>query len=156
MERGVSLYDPKSQQSIDYQHIPISHSLLLKRAKGWKRGKGKGKREGAKHTNHKPGKKRINPTHNQRLRHHHGHIPLHHAHHALHRRRIRHRVWRRFPSASWIFQEAPFFVGRYHVVFPSGEGGGGDGVGVVAEVDAAEERALFADGGEVEFFGGAG
>ena len=91
-------------------------------------GKGKGEKgkEGAKHTNHKPGKKRINPTHNQRLRHHHRHIPLHHPHHSLHRRRIRHRVRRRFPSAPWILEEAPFFVGGDHVSFSSGEGGGGD------------------------------
>lgn len=108
------------------------------------------------HTDNKPCEKRIYPTHNQRLRHHHCHIPLHHPHHPLHRCRIRHRVRRRFPPVSGIFEEGAFFVGGYHVVLSSRECGGGDGVGVVAEVDAAEEGALFADGGEFELFGGAG
>ena len=113
-------------------------------------------KKGGEHTDDKPREKSIDPTHNQRLRHHHRHIPLHHPHHPFHRRRIRHRVRGRFPPVPGIFEESAVFVRGDHIVLSGREGGGGDGVGVVAQVDAAEEGALFAEGGEFEFFGGAG
>lgn len=62
------------------------------------------------HTYHKPRKKRINPSHNQRLRNHHRHIPLHHAHHPFHGSRIRHWVPSRLAPVIWIFQKIPILV----------------------------------------------
>ena len=107
-------------------------------------------------TDNEPRKKRINPPHDQRLRNHHCHIPLHHAHHPFHRRRIRHRVRRRLAPVFGIFQKRAVLVGAGEVRFTGGEGGWGDGGGVGAEVHAAEEAALFAEGLGVELFGGRG
>jgi hypothetical protein len=57
------------------------------------------------HTDHKPRKERIDPAHDQRLRNHHHHVPLHHSHHALHSRRIRHWVRSRLALVCWVLQE---------------------------------------------------
>jgi len=42
------------------------------------------------------------------------------------------------------------------MVFPCKEGAGGDGRGVGAQIDAAQEGALFAEGGKREGFGARG
>lgn len=75
-------------------------------------------------TNDKPRKESINPPHDQGLRYHHSHIPLHHAHHALHCRWIRHRIRGRFASVLRVLEESPVFVRRHEVSFAGGEGGG--------------------------------
>ena len=82
------------------------------------------------------------------MRYHHSHIPLHHAHHALHCRRICHRVRGRFAPVLRVLEESPIFVRGDEVSFAGGEGGGRYGGGVAAEVNAAEEGALFAKRGE--------
>ena len=109
-----------------------------------------------RHTYHKTSKKRINPTHDQRLRNHHRHIPLHHPHHALHRRGIRHRVRRRLASALRIFEKCTLFVGGGEIVFTGLKGGARDGGTVGTQVNATQEGALFPECGEVGFFGGGG
>lgn len=113
----------------------------------------KKKRGKKSHTDDKSGKEGIDPAHNQGLRNHHGHVPFHHAHHALHSRRVRHGVPSRFPSVFGVFKEGPVFVGRHQVRPTRGKGGGRDDVGVGAEIDAAQESALFAEGGKTLLFG---
>lgn len=90
-------------------------------------------------------KKRIDPSHDQSLGHHHSHIPLHHTHHALHGGGIRHWVRPRLASVLGLGEELAFLEGRHHVGFARLEGGGGQDVCVGAEMDAADERALLAE-----------
>lgn len=52
-----------------------------------------------KHTNDVAAEKGVNPTHNKRIRNNHGHVVLHHAHHAVHGARVRERVGRRLTLA---------------------------------------------------------
>lgn len=110
----------------------------------------------AERTYYKTCKESINPPHDQCLRDHHRHVPLHHPHHSLHRRRICHWVRCRFPPRIWIFQESAIFVSGRKVGLARSERRGGDNIGVRAEVDATKERALFAKGGGVEFLGSSG
>lgn len=104
-------------------------------------------------TNNEARKKGIDPAHNQRLRNHHGHLALHHAHHALHGRRIAHGIRPRFPPHVRLSQELSFLERLHHVCFARGKRRGRDDVGVCAQVDAADERALLADLQQVLFLG---
>lgn len=68
-------------------------------------------------TNHKPREKGIDPPHNQRLRNHHGHLPLHHAHHPFHSRGVAHRIRSGFPPQLGLSQELSLLEGLHHVCF---------------------------------------
>lgn len=90
-------------------------------------------RHTSKLTNNKTAKKRINPPHNQRLRHHHRHVALEHIHHLVHSRRIRHRVRRRLSLVLRVLEELAAVVGRHEVVLARREGGQRELVEVGAE-----------------------
>lgn len=107
-------------------------------------------------TDNKSREKGINPPHDQRLRNDHRHIPLHHAHHSLHSRRVRHWIRCRLTLLLWLFQERPVFVGIYQVSFASFKGRRRKIVRVHAQVYAAEKGALFANGWQLLFLGRGG
>lgn len=104
-------------------------------------------------TDDKAAEESVDPAHDERLRYQHRHVALHHAHHALHGRRIRHGVRGRLSLPLRFLQEGAVLVRGDEIVLAGLERGGRDGVGVGAQVDAAEEGALFADGGELLFLG---
>ena len=55
------------------------------------------------HTYDESGKESVYPAHDQCLRDHHGHVALHHTHHALHGGWVAHGVAGGFPSVVWVF-----------------------------------------------------
>lgn len=57
------------------------------------------------HTDHEAREESIDPAHDQRLRDHHHHIPLQHAHHSLHARRVGHRIRRWLATVIGISQK---------------------------------------------------
>lgn len=97
-----------------------------------------------KHTDNKPGEKRIDPAHNQRLRNHHHHIPLHHPHHSLHARGVRHRICGRLAAVLGVLQEYTILVRGDEVAFAHLKGFRWEDEAIVAEVDAAENGVAFA------------
>lgn len=100
---------------------------------------------GKEHTDNKPGKESIDPAHDQRLRDHHHHVPLHHAHHGLHARWIRHGVCRRLAAAGGILEERAALIRRDEVVLAHLKGRPGqDRAGIVAQVHAAQEAKALA------------
>lgn len=96
-------------------------------------------------TDNKTREKCIDPPHDQSLWHHHSKVSLHHAHHALHGRRIRHGVRSGFASGIGVGQKLSLLVCRHHVCFSCLKGCRRQHVGVCAQVDAAHERALLAE-----------
>ena len=99
-------------------------------------------------TDHKSREESINPAHNQRLRDHHHHIPLHHAHHGLHASRIGHGVRRWLAATSGVLKESTTLVGRDEVVLAHLKGLLGEYGGVIPEVDTANESEAFAGFGQ--------
>lgn len=72
-------------------------------------------------TNHEPREKGIDPTHDQCLRYHHGHVSLHHAHHPFHGRWICHRIRRRFAPTLGILEECSILERRHQVRLTGGK-----------------------------------
>lgn len=72
-------------------------------------------------TDDKTGEEGVDPAHDQRLRDHHRHVPLHHPHHPFHGRRVRHRVPGRLASVLGVFEEDAVFVGGDEIRFAGGE-----------------------------------
>lgn len=104
-------------------------------------------------TNNITAKKRINPAHNQRIRNNHGHLVLHHAHHAVHRAGIAQGIRRRLSAILGVLEVcAGLICSREH--FSSRvERALGERVEVGSDLDAVEEGALLADGLAVLFLG---
>jgi hypothetical protein len=86
----------------------------------------------------------VDPAHDQTLRHHHSDLALHHAHHAFHGGRVSHGVTLGLAAHVGLGEESAVLVGLDHVGLAGSEGGGRELLVVVAEVDAAHERALLA------------
>lgn len=78
-------------------------------------------------TNNESRKESLYPPHDQRLWYHHHHIPLHHPHHSLHGRRIRHWIPRRLPSLLRLLEEFAFLVAINEVIAFRVESSGADG-----------------------------
>lgn len=96
-------------------HSTLQHALELRR-----------QRERQLH-NHEPCEKRIDPPHDERLRHHHRHVALHGAHEPFHGRWIRHGVC--FGLAAGfdaVGEELAVAEGGDEVLFAGEEGGGGE------------------------------
>lgn len=106
------------------------------------------------HTQHEASEKGVDPPHDQRLRHHHRHVPFHRAHHALHGRGIRHGIRLGLTAGVRVGEESAVFVCSGEISSACGEGGGREDGAVGSEVDAAEEGALLAKLGEGERFWG--
>lgn len=60
---------------------------------------------GCSPTDHESRKESVDPTHNQRLRNHHHHVSLEHAHHCLHACWIRHRIRWRLAAVVGVLEE---------------------------------------------------
>jgi hypothetical protein len=75
------------------------------------------------------------------LRYHHGHLPFHHAHHAIHCSRVCHRIRGCLPSSfGSTFEEGSAFEAVDEEAFAGLKGRRGqDGGGVVAEVYATND-----------------
>lgn len=102
-----------------------------------------------KHTDDESGEESIDPTHDQSLRDHHHHIPLHHAHHGLHAGRVGHGIRRRLTPTVGILQKCAALERRDEVAFTHLEGFFREnGAGVVTQVDASDEGEAFARLGE--------
>ena len=70
-------------------------------------------------TKHKPLEEKVDPAHNDHLRHHHHHLRLHARHHAVHRRRVRYWVRGRARGVGFwgpVFQVRTRFEGRRQVL----------------------------------------
>lgn len=107
-------------------------------------------------TNNKATEERIDPAHDQGLRHNHRHIPLHHAHHALHGGRIGHGVRGRLALGLGVLQEGAALEGGHEVVLARREGRVREHGRVLPEVDPALQTALFAKARQVGFLGRGG
>ncbi|KAI7724354.1 hypothetical protein KC322_g111 [Hortaea werneckii] len=80
-----------------------------------------------KHTDDVAGEESIDPAHDKTLRHHHGHIAFHGAHHALHLCRIAERVRFGFASAVRpVLQVQSFLCSRDKDIFSPFKGRFGD------------------------------
>jgi hypothetical protein len=95
----------------------------------------------------------VDPAHNQTLRDHHGHVSLHHAHHAFHGRRIAHGIRSRLAPRLRVGQELALLVSLHHEPLASLKGSWREHIGVGAQVNTTDERALLADLGEVLLLG---
>lgn len=104
-------------------------------------------------TDNKAREKGIDPPHDQRLGNHHGHVAFHHAHHALHGRRITHWIGSRLAPQFWLSQKLALLVGLDHVRLARSEGGWREHISVGAKVDAADEGAVLPGLGQVDFLG---
>lgn len=101
-------------------------------------------------TNDKSAEESVDPAHDERLRNDHSHVPLHHAHHALHGSGVSHWVCRRLALAIGVLEICARLEGGDKGVLAGLEGGVGDDGCILAECDAALERALLADREDVE------
>ena len=106
---------------------------------------------GGGRTNDESAEKGVDPPHDESLRHDHSHVPLHHPHHALHSRGVRHWVRRRLALSVGVLKVGARLEGGDEGVLAGLEGGVGDDGCILAERDAALEGALLAQRGEVEF-----
>lgn len=104
-------------------------------------------------TNHVTAEESTDPAHDQRVGDDHSHLVLHHAHHALHRARVAHRVWRSLPSPLGILQERARFVSRRQDVSPVVERTLRKDMVRASEADAVQQRALFPDSFLLELLG---
>lgn len=86
----------------------------------------------------------IDPAHDQTLRHHHGDLALHHAHHALHSSRIGHWVALGLATHLRLGEERTVFVCLNHICLASCKRGRGELLVVVAKIDTAHKRTLLA------------
>lgn len=106
---------------------------------------------GGRRTNDESAEEGVDPSHDERLRDNHSHVPLHHPHHALHSSGVSHWVRRRLALSVGVLEVGARLEGRDEGVLASLEGGVGDDGCVRAEGDAALEGALLTQREEVEF-----
>lgn len=102
------------------------------------------------HTDDVSAEEGVDPAHDQGVGDDHGHVVLHHAHHAVHLTRVGQRVRRRLALPIRLFQEGPGLVSSGEVLATSLKGPLRDGVVVGAQNGAATERALLAHARGVE------
>ena len=88
------------------------------------------------------GEEGIDPAHDQALRHHHGNLALHHAHHTLHGSRIGHWVALGLAAHLGFGEESTVLIGLDHVCLAGSERGWRQLLVVVTKVDTAHERTL--------------
>lgn len=125
--------------------------------RGTEPGPGAGERKtGATHTDDVTAKEGIDPAHDERIGDNHGHVVLHHAHHAVHGTRIGEGVGGRLALPVRVLEESARLEGGDEVVAAGLEGAAREDVEVVLDADAVEEGALLAHRGLLELLGGVG
>ena len=90
------------------------------------------------HTYDEAVKEGVNPAHDESLRDHHGHVPLHHVHHLVHSAGFGHRVGRRLALVFRVLQEVAALVRGNKVVLPGDKGALRNLIVVLANVHPAK------------------
>lgn len=96
-------------------------------------------------TDHVAAEECIDPAHNKRVGNDHSHVALHHAHHAVHSIRISHGVWRRLATVLGCFEVGSGLVSSRQSVSAHAKRTAGQDMMVRPDVDAVQERPLFAN-----------
>jgi hypothetical protein len=92
--------------------------------------------------NHESREESVDPAHDERVRNDHGHVVLHHTHHAIHSARIRHRVSRRLPAALGVFEVGTRLISCRESLTAGLERGRSQRVEVGPNSDAVDEGTL--------------
>ena len=108
------------------------------------------------HTDNIAAEEGIDPAHDQSIGDDHGHLVLHHAHHAFHRARIAHGIGRSLAATLGILQIRAGFIGSRQGVSAVVERALREHVEVGSNVDAMDERPLLAHGPLILLLGGRG
>lgn len=95
-------------------------------------------------TNDESAEEGVDPAHDERLRHNHSHIPLHHSHHALHGSGVAHGIRGRLTLGVWVLKVGARLESGNEGVLARLESCVGDDGCILAEGDAALEGPLFA------------
>lgn len=102
-------------------------------------------------TDDKPREEGVDPAHDECLWYHHGHVALHHAHHAFHGCRIAHGIRSRLAPLLGLCQELALLVCLHHVALTCGKGIRRENIRICPQVDTAHEGSLLPNLGKIAF-----
>lgn len=100
--------------------------------------------------NDKAAEKGVDPAHDEGVGDHHGHVILHHAHHAVHGVGVRHGVGGGLAATIRVLQEGTRLVCAGEVLAPRTEGRGRQDVEVISRGHTTDHGTLLPDGFLVE------